>query len=313
MRPPLARVAIGVSFPPGGMRRDAAAAPAVRARTVLQARARAARWLIGALGLLVIALMLGPIAASALSSLKTPAEAAASPPHFLPATLSFANYAKVFHYQAGLATYLFNSFSVALLTVCLCLLLAVPAGFGLARFPLPAKEVLFLVLLSGLMIPYQALLTPLDLQLSELGLADTHLGLAIIHTLLQLPFSIYLMRQSFEALPHELDDAARIDGCTSLQMLLRVLLPAVTPALVTVVLFAFITSWNEFLAALILMSRETEFTVPVMLVGVRQGHFGAVDWGALQAGVVVSIIPCLLIYLLLQRYYVSGLLAGAVK
>ncbi len=133
MRPPLARVAIGVSLPPGGMRQDAAAAPAVRARTVLQERARAARWLIGALGLLVIALMLGPIAASALSSLKAPAEAAASPPHFLPATLSFANYAKVFHYQAGLATYLFNSFSVALLTVCLCLLLAVPAGFGLGR------------------------------------------------------------------------------------------------------------------------------------------------------------------------------------
>jgi multiple sugar transport system permease protein len=178
---------------------------------------------------------------------------------------------------------------------------------------LPAKELFFLILLSGLMIPYQTLLTPLYLQLAKLGLANTHLGLAIVHTLLQLPFSIYLMRQSFEALPQELEDAALIDGCTSLQMLLRVFLPSVLPAVVTVVLFAFITSWNEFLAALILMGKETKFTIPIMLVGVRQGHFGAVDWGALQAGVVISILPCLLIYLLLQRYYVSGLLTGAVK
>ena len=78
-------------------------------------------------------------------------------------------------------------------------------------------------------------------------------------------------------------------------------------------LFAFITSWNEFIAALIFMNKETAFTIPIMLVGVRQGHFGAVDWGALQAGVVVSILPCLAIYLLLQRYYVSGFLSGAIK
>jgi multiple sugar transport system permease protein len=151
------------------------------------------------------------------------------------------------------------------------------------------------------------------LQLNQLDLVNTHLGLAIIHTLLQLPFSVYLMRHSFEALPQELEDAARIDGCMNLQLLLRVMLPAVMPAVVTVVLFAFITSWNEFLAALILMSRGTMFTVPVMLVDVRQGHFGAVDWGALQAGVIISIIPCMLIYFLLQRYYVSGLLSGALK
>ena len=85
------------------------------------------------------------------------------------------------------------------------------------------------------------------------------------------------------------------------------------PAIVTLVLFAFITSWNEFIAALIFMGKETRFTVPIMLVGVRQGHFGAVDWGALQAGVVISIVPCLLIYALLQKHYVSGMLSGAVK
>jgi multiple sugar transport system permease protein len=290
-----------------------AAANAAGHRAALHARRSRARYLVGAICILVIALMLGPIAASVLDSLKTAEEAAASPPSYLPTTLSLENYAKVFHYQAGLPTYLFNSLAVGFLTIVMCLVLAVCAGYGLARFRLPAKELLFLVLLSGLMIPYQVLLTPLYMQLANWGLANTHLGLAIVHTLLQLPFSIYLMRQSFEALPSELEDAALIDGCTSLQMLFRVFLPSVLPAVVTLVLFAFITSWNEFLAALILMGKETKFTVPIMLVGVRQGHFGAVDWGALQAGVVISIIPCLLIYLLLQRYYVSGLLTGAVK
>ena len=137
--------------------------------------------------------------------------------------------------------------------------------------------------------------------------------LAIIHTILQLPFSVYLMRNSFEAVPKELAEAATIDGANSFQTLLWIFLPASLPSIVTLVLFAFITSWNEFIGALIFMNRESGFTVPVMLVSVRSGHFGAVDWGAVQAGVVISILPCFLIYLLLQKYYVSGFLSGAIK
>ena len=261
----------------------------------------------------VIAVMLFPLAMTFLSSIKTPAEASAVPPHYLPSALSGENYLKVYNYQAGLLTYLWNSLAVAFLTIGLCLALAVPAGYGLARFRIPAKEAIFLVLLSALMIPYQALLTPLYLMFTDLGLANTHLGLAIVHTILQLPFSIYLMRNAFEAVPRELEEAAMIDGCSSLQALRRIFLPAAMPAIVTLVLFAFITSWNEFLAAMIFMSNEERFTVPIMLVGVRQGHFGAVDWGALQAGVVISILPCLLIYLLLQKHYVSGFMSGAIK
>jgi multiple sugar transport system permease protein len=261
----------------------------------------------------VITLMLFPLVMTFLSSIKTAAEASAVPPHYLPSTLSLENYLKVLRYQAGLGTYLFNSFAVAFLTIVLCLVLAVPAGYGLARFRIPARETVFLILLSGMMVPYQALLTPLYLMFSALGLANSHLGLAIVHTVLQLPFSVYVMRNSFEAVPRELEEAALIDGCSSFQILWRILLPLSRPALVTLVLFAFVTSWNEFIAALIFMGNETRFTVPIMLVGVRQGHFGAVDWGALQAGVVVSVLPCLAIYLLLHKHYVSGFLSGAIK
>ena len=268
---------------------------------------------IAVIALAISALTLLPLVMTFLASIKPPAEASAVPPHYLPSALSIENYQKVVHYQAGLGTYLFNSVAVAFLTIVLCLVLAIPAGYGLARFRMPGREAIFVLLLSGMMVPYQALLTPLYLMFSKLGLANSHLGLAIVHTVLQLPFSIYVMRSAFAAVPSELEDAAIVDGCGSFQALWRIFIPIARPAVVTLVLFAFITSWNEFIAALIFMGKETRFTVPIMLVGVRQGHFGAVDWGALQAGVVISILPCLLIYALLQKHYVSGMLSGAVK
>ena len=271
------------------------------------------RYLISAIAIFVAVLMLAPLVLSFLASIKTPTDAAAVPPSYLPGKLSLENYSTVLHFGAGLSTYVINSLSVAALTIVFCLALAVPAGFGLARFKIPAKEVIFLILLAPLMIPYQALLTPLYLMFAKLGLANTSVGLAVVHTILQIPFSVYLMRNSFEAVPRELEEAAVIDGCSSFVSFRRVFLPLVMPGMVTVALFAFITSWNEFLAALIFMNKETAFTVPILLVSVRIGHFGSVDWGALQAGIMISILPCILIYIFLQKYYVSGLLGGAVK
>jgi multiple sugar transport system permease protein len=261
----------------------------------------------------IITLMVGPIFLSLMASIKTPAEASASPPNYLPNSLSMENYQKVFDYQAGLLTYAGNSLMVAAIAIVLCLALAVPAGYGLARFKLPAKELLFVLMLAPLMIPYQAILIPIYLNFSKIGLANSHLGLAIVHALLQLPFSIYLMRNAFEAIPREIEEAAMMDGATSFTVLRRIFLPLVVPGMVTVMLFTFINSWNEFLAALIFMNNENSFTMPILLVSVRSGRLGAVDWGALQSGVILSMLPCILIYLLLQKYYVSGFLSGAVK
>ncbi len=286
-------------------------APAIAARR--PRRLAPTAYLTAAISIAVIAVMGAPIVLSALASIKTAADASASPPHYLPSALSFENYAKVFRYQAGLATYVGNSALVALIVIASCLAIAAPAGYGLARFAMRGKEIAFLLLLAPIMIPYQAILTPLYLDFAKIGLVNTHLGLAIVHTILQLPFSIFLMRSSFEAIPREIEEAAVIDGCSSWKRLTRVFLPLATPGLVTVALFAFINSWNEFLAALIFMNRETSFTMPILLVAVRAGRFGAVDWGALQASVIISIIPCLAVYLALQRYYISGLLSGAVK
>lgn len=274
---------------------------------------RPMRYLVGAFCVVLIALMLAPLVFSFLASIKPPTEAGLVPPNYFPRSLSGENYASVAQYQAGLWTYVSNSLIVAGLTILFCLVMAVPAGYAFARFPIPFKEGFFLLVLASMMIPYQAMLTPLYLMFSAIGLVNTYVGLAVVHTILQLPFSIYLMRNSFEGIPKELSEAAVMDGCTSFQVLRRVFLPLVVPGMVTVALFAFIASWNEFIAALIFMSNEQSFTVPVMLTGVSTGQFGVVDWGGLQAGVMVSIIPCIAIYLLLQRYYVSGLMSGAVK
>ena len=302
---------------PAGRVADVALEPEVRqpaSRVTVGVGARKGTgYLIAAICLAVIAIMIAPLLMSFFASIKTPAAAMQTPPTYLPEALSTLNYVKIYFFQAGLLTYLRNSVLVAALTIIFCLLLAIPAGYGLARFKVPFKEGWFLLLLAGMMVPYQALLTPLYLMFSKFGLANTHLGLAIVHTLLNLPFAVYLMRHAFEAVPKELEEAAVVDGCNSFQVLWRVLLPVVKAGVVTVVLFAFITSWNEFLAALIFMNKETQFTVPVWTVNVRTGRLGAVDWGALQASIMIAILPCILIYVLLQKYYVSGFLSGAVK
>jgi multiple sugar transport system permease protein len=271
-------------------------------------------YLIAALCVAICAVMIAPLAMSVLASIKPTVEAAASPPTYLPHSLALDSYERLWSYQEGLPAYLVNSLGTAVLAIVLTLALTVPAGYALARFPIPAKEVIFVVLLLALIVPYQALLTPIFLMFAKMGLTNTLLGLAILHTAIQLPFSLYIMRNSFSAVPIELEEAAVVDGASSWQILRTIYIPSALPAIVTVALFAFITSWNEFLGALVMMNKGSSFTLPLILSAARtETSLGGTDWGMLQAGITISIIPCVVFYLLLQRYYVSGLMSGAVK
>lgn len=272
------------------------------------------KYLAGAIMITLALVMLLPVYATITASVKLPAEAAGIPPTYFPKTFSVESYVKLWDYQHGLPRYLFNSFATAFLAIIFTVVLTVPAGYALARFPIPGKEMLFVFLLMALIIPYQALLTPIFLMFAQLKLTNSLLGLAIIHTAIQLPFSLYIMRNSIEAIPRELEEAAVIDGCNTFQVLLRICIPSAVPSIVTIALFAFITSWNEFLGALVMLNRGEMFTLPLVLAASRTVNMlGGTDWGMLQAGVTVSIIPCVGIYLLLQKYYVAGFLTGAVK
>jgi multiple sugar transport system permease protein len=289
---------------------EALAVPRRRAR-LGQSRVR---YLLAAMMILLCLVMVLPLVAAVLASVKTPAEAAAVPPTYLPHALSLDSYQRLWAYQAGMPVYLWNSFATAMLAIGFTLALGIPAGFALARFPIPGREAVFVLLLMALIVPYQALLTPTFLMFAKLKLTNSVVGLAIIHTAIQFPFSIYILRNGFEAVPRELEEAAVVDGCTPVQVLIRIALPLVLPAVITVSLFAFIQSWNEFLGALVMMSRQDAFTLPLILAAARtETSLGGTGWGMLQAGVVISIVPCVAIYLLLQKYYVAGLLAGAVK
>ena len=282
--------------------------------TAMRPRAGRTGYLVAAGCIAIITVMLLPLVYSILASIKPTAEAAATPPTYLPHGLSLDSCHRLWSYQEGLLTYLRNSGGTAVLTIVFTLALTVPAAYGLARFPVPAKEAIFVVLLLALIVPYQALLTPMFLMFAKIGLTNSLIGLAVLHTAIQLPFSLYILRNSFAAVPRELEEAAVVDGAASVQVLLRVFLPPTVPAIVTVTLFAFITSWNEFLGALVMMSSSEKFTLPVILATARtETSLGGTDWGMLQAGVTISVIPCVLVYLLLQRYYLAGLMSGAVK
>jgi multiple sugar transport system permease protein len=255
-----------------------------------------------------------PVAWTALSSLKPADEAAQPPLPPWPTThLSFSTYDALDGFGAGIWRHIANSLTVSLLTVALTCIVATLSGYGFSRFRFPFRNLLFALTLATIMIPFQSILTPLFLVLSRLGLTNSLIGLALVYTTLQVPFSVFMMRNAFDAIPRELEQAARMDGCGSLSMLLRVMLPLAAPSLITVGIFAFLTSWNEFIAALVLLTDNDKYTLPLLMSALRNGTYGSIDWGAVQAGVTVMMLPCLLIFLALQRFYVRGLTAGAVK
>jgi len=164
-----------------------------------------------------------------------------------------------------------------------------------------------------LMVPYPTILIPLYVFLGYLHLQDSLVGLSLVLVMFQLPFATFMMRNAFEAVPGELEDAALVDGCGSLGVLLRVLVHSVRPAVITVALFALLAAWNEFFAALILLNSSEKFTLPVAVVAMEGHSFGSIDYPTMQAGVVFMAIPCLLLFGILQRSYVRGFMSGALK
>lgn len=227
--------------------------------------------------------------------------------------LGLENFARVAEFGEGVLTYTFSSLVVSVVTVVGTVVLTLFGGYAFARFSFPGKNVLFILCLAILMIPYTSIVIPLYVLLGWLGLQDSLIGLGLVLITLQLPFGMFMMRNSFDALPRELDEAATMDGAGSFRVLTRVLLPGVVPGMVTVAIFSFFASWNEFIAPLIFLTSGDKFTLPVALVTLRTGSLGAVDFEALQAGVILSAIPCLLIFFVLQRYYVRGFTSGALK
>ncbi len=206
-----------------------------------------------------------------------------------------------------------NSLVVAVVTGLLTAVIATMAGYGFARFRFPGSGVVFALVLVTMMIPFQALLTPLFLEMHSLGLTNNLAGLALFYTTFNLPFGVFVMRNTFLQIPWELSEAAAVDGASLVRTVVSVLRPLVVPGIATTVLYAFLFSWTEFVGALTFITSNNLFTLPLALLNMEYGSVGQVNFGYLEAGAVIAMVPCVLLYVGLQRFYIRGLVSGVVK
>jgi multiple sugar transport system permease protein len=262
---------------------------------------------------MIAAIFVVPLLWEVLRSFQAPG-AIVSPPSLKSFShLSFANYTKLLEGDDILRNVL-NSLVVAVGTAAITAFVATLAGYGFGRFRFRGSGTMFGLVLLGFMVPFQAVVVPLFLELKVFHLLNSLPGLALFYTAFNLPFGTYLMRNTFKQVPDELTDAAMVDGASVITTLTRVLRPLIVPGVATTVLYAFLFSWTEFLGALTFTTNDSIYTLPVALVNVESSDtYGQIDYGVLVAGAVIAMVPCIIIYVALQRYYVRGLVSGAVK
>lgn len=241
-------------------------------------------------------------------SLMAPGEASSSPPPLLPASPTLAGYRELFE-RADMGRSLANSLALAVLATALSLAFNVAAGYAFAKLRFAGRELLWRILLGLMLIPSQVAMIPLFLMLKEVGLVNTYAGVLVPSA--ANVFGIFLVRQYALSIPDELLEAARVDGASELRIFTEIVLPVLRPILVTLAIFAFLGSWNDFLWPLIVLTDDAKQTLPVALASLGREHAG--DSELMMAGAVVTIVPVLIVFLALQRYYMSGLLAGSVK
>ena len=270
-----------------------------------------ARWRMLAVNgaLLVLALLsLAPLAWMLSVSFMPRGEAAQFPPPLLPSAPTFDNYRELFA-RTGMARYFANSLLVALSITGLSLLVNTMAGYAFAKLRFRGRERLFQWLLAALVVPAQVAMLPLFLLMKQLGLVNSYWG--VILPAAAGVFGIFLVRQYARSLPDELIEAARIDGAGELRIFVRIVLPLLRPVLATLAVFTFMAAWNDFMWPLIVLTDQEHYTLPVALASLSREYI--MDVELMMAGAVVTVLPVLGLFLLLQRYYVQGLLLGSVK
>ena len=236
------------------------------------------------------------------------------PPQFIPSEPTVENFKSAWQ-QIPFVTYYLNSFIVAFFTVILNLILSSLAAYPLARMEFKGKKIAFYAILATIMVPFQAIMLPVYLIVLKLNMVDTvnnFMGfLGLIMPFAVNAFGIFLMRQAFMGIPRELEEAAFVDGCGVFQIWRTILMPMVKPTLATLAIFTFIGSWGEFLWPSIVLTNKAMYTLPVG-VNDLQGMFSA-NWRIIAAGSLISIVPIIIFFVSLQKYFISGENEGAVK
>ncbi|MAS35770.1 MAG: sugar ABC transporter permease [Anaerolineaceae bacterium] len=260
--------------------------------------------------LAVIVFSIGPILWTIITSLKPEQDIVTSQLQYLPRNITFDNYVAIWT-RSGYPRLIGNSAIVTIITLVICIIIGTLAAYGFSRYQFRGRNQLLLLYLVIRMFPVVLMIVPLWIMMRGFGLLNTHFGLGIAYTTFLLPICIWMMKGFFDAIPPELEDAARIDGCTRLSALFRVVLPLARGGLVATAVFIGIAAWNEYLFALMFTNSQSSQTWPVGLA-LMVGEF-QLPWGALSAGGVISIIPVIILFGIVQQSLVRGLTAGAVK
>jgi raffinose/stachyose/melibiose transport system permease protein len=259
--------------------------------------------------LLYTVLVLFPLFNMVASSFKSTREIFLSP-YTMPASFRFQNYAAVWG-RGGFGRYFLNSAYVTAVSMAFVLLFGSMAAFGVSRYRYRLSTLVYMLFLSGIMLPLKAAVIPLFILIKNLGLTDRHAALVLIFTAMGLPSTVFILSGFMKTIPYELEDAARIDGCNDLRIYRTVILPLSAPSIALVTIYNAVPIWNEFFFPLVFIQTNTRKTLPLGL----STFFGQyqTDWSLLFTGLSIAIIPMILLYLFLSKYFIKGLIAGAIK
>jgi multiple sugar transport system permease protein len=242
------------------------------------------------------------------ASLMPAGEASTYPPRLLPREITFEHYATLFT-RLNLGRYFVNSTIIAVAVTAISLVVNSMAGYAFAKLRFRARDRFFRILATGLVIPVQVSMLPLFLLMKQLGLINTYWGV-IIPGMASI-FGIFLIRQYAFSIPDDLLDAARIDGAGEFRIYWSIVLPTITPILATLAIWTFLSTWNDFMWPLIVLTDESNYTLPVALANLVGEHVQ--DTELMMAGSVLTILPVMLVFLFLQRYYIQGIMMGSTK
>jgi multiple sugar transport system permease protein len=260
--------------------------------------------------LAVVTFAIGPIVWTVLTSLKTEGEIVSRDFRWLPTSLTFENYVTLWE-RSGYPHLLRNSAIVTGMTVLMSLTIGTVAAYSISRYRFQGRSSLMIFYLVIRMFPFTLLLIPLFIMLRNLRLFDTHFGLALTYTTFLLPLCVWMLKGFFDGIPPDLEDASRVDGSTRLGALMRIVLPLARQGIAATTVFIAIGAWNEYVWALLLTTADGARTWPVGLQ-LMVGEF-QMPWGVLSASGIISIIPIIIGFAIVQRALVSGLMAGGVK
>lgn len=257
----------------------------------------------------IAGLLLAPFAWLLSTALKAEsADLFAFPPQWIPDPIVWSNFAKAWDILP-FVRYLYNTFYIAIATVAINVLLSSMTGFALARMHFRGRQFILYAVLATTMVPFQVLLIPLFIVTLKLGLVDSHAG--VILPVAVNAFGIFLLRQAFSTIPKDLEEAARIDGCSDWHIFSRIMIPLVKPAIATLAAFTFVSQWNDFIWPLIVLKNRDLYTLQLGLASL-QGVFG-VNWRYISAASIIALVPTVLFFLFTQRFFTKGMTAGAVK